>query len=394
MDAATFDQLQATLKSDGPAPAIDRLCGLLREGKDYGSLFYALLMKKRYQLGVSPFPTGPSQDLPETAHEEYENSIREAARLVGGLYLAESNIPHAWVYYRMLGEPAAVAEALEKVQPGEGEDCQPLVDIALHQGVHPRKGFDLVLERYGLCSAITTAGNLDPAHTSEVREYCVRRLVHALYAELAERLAGEILRHDGQAPSSRSVRELMAGRDWLFDDEFAHIDVSHLSSVVQMSVHLTRGPEMDLARELCAYGQRLPARFHGNTDPPFEDPYRDYGVFLSVLAGDNVEEGIAHFRRKADEADPETIGSYPAEVLVNLLLRLDRDAEAFEVARKHLAFADGRPLTCPSVAELCQRTGNYRTLAEVAREQGDPVHFVAGLIAAEKAACGLATRSC
>jgi hypothetical protein len=26
--------------------------------------------------------------------------------------------------------------------------------------------------------------------------------------------------------------------------------------------------------------------------------------------------------------------------------------------------------------------GDYRTLAEVAREQGDPVHFIAGLLAA------------
>jgi hypothetical protein len=382
MDAATFDQLQAALKTDGPAPAIDRLCALLRDRKDYGSLFYALLLKKRHQLGVSPIPTGPSQDLPESLHEDYENAIREAARLVGGLYLEEGNIPQAWVYFRMIGEPGPVTEALEKARPAEGEDCQPLVDIAFHQGANPRRGFDLILERYGICSAITLAGGLDGGQPPEVREYCVRRLVRALYAELAERLAAEILRREGKAPATRSVRELLAGRDWLFEDEFAHIDVSHLSSVVQMSIHLPPGPELELARELCAYGQRLPGRFHYNTDPPFEDPYRDYGVYLAALAGDAVEEGIAHFRKKAEEADPETVGSYPAEVLVNLLVRLGRDGEALAVARKHLAFADGRPLTCPSLGDLCRRTANYRTMAEVAREQGDAVHFVAGLIAA------------
>jgi hypothetical protein len=32
---------------------------------------------------------------------------------------------------------------------------------------------------------------------------------------------------------------------------------------------------------------------------------------------------------------------------------------------------------------LCQQTGEYRTLAEVAREQGDPVHFLAGLLASK-----------
>jgi hypothetical protein len=36
------------------------------------------------------------------------------------------------------------------------------------------------------------------------------------------------------------------------------------------------------------------------------------------------------------------------------------------------------------VAELCQKVNDYGTLAEVAREQGDPVHFMAGLLAARK----------
>ncbi len=376
-----YDQLQQTLRQEGPAAAIDRLCADLRERKDYGNLFYALLMKKRHALGVSPVPTGPAQDVPEHLQGDYENAIREAGRLVGQLYLDEGDIPRAWMYFRMLGEPEPVARALEGARPGEGEDCQPLVDIAFHQGVHPKRGFDLILERYGLCSAITMAGGMEFPPGSEVREYCIQRLVRALYQELQERLKAEVVRREGSAPEGASVRELMAGRDWLFEEEFAHIDVSHLSSVVQMSMHLTPGEELNLARELCAYGQRLSGRYSYSSDPPFEDQYRDYGTYLAILAGDQVEEGIAHFRAKADNADPETVGSYPAEVLVNLLLRLGREKEALEVARKHLANPDGRPLSCPSVGELCQRTRDYRTMAEVAREQGDPVHFLAGLIA-------------
>ena len=49
-----------------------------------------------------------------------------------------------------------------------------------------------------------------------------------------------------------------------------------------------------------------------------------------------------------------------------------------------LARVDDRRLTCPSIAELCQRTGDYATLAEVARQQDNPVHFVAGLVAAKQ----------
>ncbi|HXG10448.1 MAG TPA: hypothetical protein VNK04_11845 [Gemmataceae bacterium] len=384
MDPQVFDELERTVATEGPAAAIDRLCTRLREQKDYGSLFYALLMKKRYELGVSPLPTGPAQDLPESAHAPYEQAIREAGRLVGRLYLEAGDIPQAWAYFRMLGEPEPVAAALERYQPRDDDDVQTLVHIAFYEGVHPRKGFDWILERNGICNAITTLGSVELPHSADVRRYCVQRLVRALYQELRERLAADIAHRTGGPAPTGSVRELLAERDWLFADEYAHIDISHLSAVVQMSIQLEPGEELNLARELCQYGQRLPARLRYPGDPPFEDQYRAYGLYLDALAGENVEEALAYFRRQAEEADPETVGTYPAEVLVNLLLRLDRPAEALAVARRFLTKVDSRRLSCPGIAELCRLAGDYGTLAEVAREQGDTVHFLAGLIAVSR----------
>src|SRR5262245_17444137 len=187
MDSKVFDELQRTFAGEGPAAAIDRLCVRLREQKDYGSLFYALLMKKRHELGVSPVPTGPAQALPAAAHAPYEDAIRSAGRLVGRLYLEEGNIPQAWPYFRMISEPAPVAEALEKYQPREDDDLQPLVGIAFYEGVHPHKGFDWILERNGICNAITTLSSMELA-SLEVRRHCVGRLVRALYQELCERV--------------------------------------------------------------------------------------------------------------------------------------------------------------------------------------------------------------
>jgi hypothetical protein len=382
MDPHLFDDLQQSLAKEGPAKAIERLCTTLRDRKDYTNLFYALLMKKRFELGVSPVPAGASQDLPAELHAPYEDAIREAGRLVGQLYLDEGDIPHAWVFYRMLGEHEPMVNAIEKFQPQEGEDCQQVIEIAYHHGVQPRKGFDLILERYGICSAITMLGGGEFQHGAEVRDYCVQRLVRALYQELKERLIAEITRTQGFEPTGKTVRELIEGRDWLFGEDYFHVDVSHLSSVVQMASNLGPCPELELARELCAYGQRLSTRFQYNTDPPFEDQYKDYNIFLGIIAGDQVEEGLAHFRAKVENADPETVGTYPAEVFVNLLLRLNRPAEALDIARRYLASADEARLTCPNLVDLCQRTKNYAALAEIARQQGNPVHFMAGLIAA------------
>ena len=391
MDPAVFDELEKALAVEGPETAVQRLCDRLREDKDYHALFYALLMKKRHELGVSPVPTGPSKDLPAAVHAPYEEAIRQAGRLVGGLYLQDHQLPQAYAYYRMLGEPEPIKAALEAHQPVEGEDLQPLVQIAFYEGVHPRKGFDWIIERFGICNAITNLGGQDLPHSAEDRQYCLRRLTRALYHELRERLAAEIERHDGKRPAEADapqgtrgvVARLMEGRDWLFEDDGYHIDTSHLSSVVQMSILLNPCEELSVARELCAYGRRLSTRFRGRSDPPFEDMYEAYDRYLCILTGEDVEGGLAYFREQAEKSEAEGAGTYSAEVLVNLLLRLERPKDALETARKHLVKADGRQLTCPGITELCQQVGDYKTLAEAAREHGDVVHFMAGLLGAQ-----------
>jgi hypothetical protein len=375
-----LDDLQQTLRTAGPDAAIDRLCNELKARKDFHGLFYALLMKKRHQLGVSPVPTGSNQDLPASAHAAFEDGIRDAARTAGTLCLEAGNIPQAWAFFRMLNEPEPVAEALRRLEPAEDQDLQPLIEIALHHGVLPDRGYEWVLKRFGICSAITMlSGELNI--TPEARAACIRRLVRVMHKELVERLRAEIARQQGFEPTGTTVAELIAGRDWLFADDFYHIDLSHLNSTVQMATQLDGGEELKLARDMCNYGKRLSPRFRFQADPPFDDQYTAYDWYLATLTGEDVEGGIAYFRGRAEAADPQTVGTFPAEVLVNLLVRLGRTGEALAVSRQLLASASEGRLSCPSFVELCQRTGNYQALAEVAREQGHAINFVAGLIA-------------
>lgn len=382
MDQTLFDELQQTAATQGGATAIDRLCARLREQKDYAALFYALLMRKRFELGVSPVPTGSNQDLPSHVHAEFEDGIREAARTVGQLYLDDGKIPQAWAYFRMLGEPAPVIAALENARPGPDDDIQPLIDLAYHQTLLPKKGFEWVLQRYGICSAITSLGGGEVPFDKDTKDYCVKTLIRSLHDELLERLRQEVTRQQGFASTATSIPELIAGRDWLFADDYYHIDLSHLNAVVQMSTQLDPCPELKMARDLCAYGKKLSPRFQFPADPPFDQHYIDYDKFLGILTGDDVEAGLAHFRDKADQADPYEIGTYPAQVLVNLYLRLKRPKDALAVALKHLKNTEeGMRLSCPSLVELCQQCGDYQTLAEVSREQGNPVNFLAGLLA-------------
>jgi hypothetical protein len=380
--SSIFEELETTLHDKSAGAVTERLCQVLREQKDYHGLFYALILGKRLELGLPAVQVGKSDDLPRHVVQPYEDAIREAARTVGQLYLAEGNIGNAWPYFRMIGEPGPVVAAIETVDADDSEKTQQVIEIAFHEGASPRKGFDLLLKRYGICSAITTVGQAMQM-PPDVREHCVKRLVQALYAELRERLAADLESRGVNAPAETSVRDLVAKLDWSPDDEFYHVDVSHLGAVTQYAMQLPRCEELQLAIELCEYGQRLSPRFRYHTDPPFEDQYRDYGIYLKVIAGRDVDAGIEHFHAKAEAADPETIGTYPGQVLVTLLDRADRHQEAVAAFSRYLAQTDQRELSCPSLQELCHKAGDFRPLVEVSLRRGDLVNYAAGLLQAK-----------
>ena len=91
-----------------------------------------------------------------------------------------------------------------------------------------------------------------------------------------------------------------------------------------MSMQLEPCAELALRASCAPMANNCRRSFQFNADPPFENQYADYDAYLSTLTGEDVEGGLAHFHKKADEADPETVGTFPAEVLVNLLVRLER----------------------------------------------------------------------
>jgi hypothetical protein len=119
-------------------------------------------------------------------------------------------------------------------------------------------------------------------------------------------------------------------------------------------------------------------QFRGN--PPFEDVYEDYGIYLRALLGKNVDEAIAHFHNKMEKSEPNEPNSSVAQVLVGFLARLSRYREAIEVSRQYLAQLDSSQLSCPSVLQLCQMAEDYEQLMKFSKEQGDLLAFAAGAL--------------
>ncbi|MBX6315930.1 MAG: hypothetical protein IRY99_23905 [Isosphaeraceae bacterium] len=382
--ATACEDLERTLAASGPGAALDRLIAVLEERNEPRALLDALLLKARHDLGLPLIPVGPLAELPEPARTQYEERYIEAIRHVGRRLLAAGDIPAAWPYFRAIAESQPVAEAIEAYRPDEDEDGERLgqvIEVAFNQGAHPRKGWELILDHYGTCSAITAYEHLPSDEAT--RAACADRLVRHLHEQLVTSLRGEIARR-GQPlpPEGAPIPVLLAGRKWLFDEDAYHIDVSHLAAVVRLSPLLADPATIALAVELTDYGRHLSSRHRYEGDPPFERLYEDHAVYLRALLGQGVDAAIAHFRAKLGPADRENPyrDAMPAQVLIRLLVRLGRFDEAIDLAAEHLAGLPESALACPSVAQLCQRAGHLERLAQISRERGHLVDYMAALL--------------
>jgi hypothetical protein len=311
-----------------PRAAFDFLARKFLDDKQYSRLFETRLMQKRYELGLPLTQTSGLDGTPDDKRPALEQAFADAAREVGGLYLAAGDIPRAWSYYRAIGESAPIATALDRLDPGE--DLQAIIEIAFHEGAHPRKGFELVLEHYGLCRAISYYQQF-PGGPDRVE--ALHLLVRTLHGELIESLRRTIEQAEGQAPSTKLAAELIAGREWLFGEFSYYVDTSHLVSILQFSLGLEDREMVALALDLAEYGQHLSSNFHYRNELPFED-YIDYILYFRALLGRDLEAAIDHFRHK------------DTQVLV----------------------------------ELFARIGDFERLAALARERDDLLTFTAALL--------------
>jgi hypothetical protein len=377
-----FDRIADALCTVGPEAALEELIDHLGAAGSYRELLDALLLKARHDLKLPHVMTGPLSELPEPARSQYEEKYVDAIRLVGSRYLEGGDIPTAWAYYRVLGETGPVSQAITAYQPSDNDQrLGQIIEVAFNHGVNLRRGFELILEHYGTCPAISAFEQI-PSQDGAARVGCAESLIRRLHADLAANLRADIANR-GQLlpPAGASIAEMLRGREWLFSDESYHIDVSHLAAVVRSSIIVTEPQVLALAVDLTEYGRRLSPRLQFEGAPPFEQVFADHGIYLGALAGNNVEQAISHFHQKIEsgaETAPEP--SPAAQALVNLLVRLGRIGAALDVSSVYLAAFSESGLGCPTVAQLCERAGALDRLVKIARERGDLVNFAAALL--------------
>jgi len=422
-----FDELQSTLAAQGAPAACTRLADHLRGTGQYHELFDARLMQARHELGLPIVPSGTLDDLPEPARTRMEEKYLAACREVGSLLLEAGRVREAWMYLRPVGEKSDVAVALEKLREREAAKAEEqatanqesavqestdqefseqapagpsvveqIIEVALYEGVCPQLGFELVLENYGTCNAISLFDAQMHGRPPADKQAVAGVLVRHLHEELLRNVRADIVRREGarregHEPAAVSLQELVSGRPELFEGDNYHVDTTHLAAVVRFALVCEDPATLRLALDLTEYGRRLSTQYQFAGQEPFGDTYPAHAQFYRGLLGESADEAVAYFRQRADElAETDRTGqtnsaAVAGEVLVGLLARMGRTAEALEESASRLAAGGRNSGFAPGLLELAARAQRYDRLQQISREHADAVGFTAGLLGATSA---------
>jgi hypothetical protein len=227
---------------------------------------------------------------------------------------------------------------------------EELIEVCLHEGVDPKRGYALLLEHHGTCNAITTYESSVMRQPRSAQQAAAGLLVENVHRDLVAAVRSDIARQTGTEPSECTLRQLVAGIARILDN----------------------ADQLRLALDLTEYGRRLHSQFQYKGEPPFEDVYESHALFLGALVGERVEEAVQFFQDKAHTLDPQMHGGGAVEVLVQLLERIGRPDPAIEVL---LGFVDKQPQSAsqafPILLDLAQRSGKYDKLLQFCRDRND-----------------------
>lgn len=376
-----FAQLQEQFKAGGPNAVFDQLAATLREQKDYHKLFDALCAKKKHELGAPLHRPTSLDDVPAGKRDEFEAAYMSAAREVGQLLLADKKLGQAWIYFHAIRDTQAVRDAIESApMPRDAnEESEELIDLGFYKLVHPVKGMQIMLRTHGTCSTITSLDQQFQNLSPEQRAQCAAILVKSLHGDLLQSIQHEVKQRMPFAPPATTLRELIAGREWLFADNNYHIDVSHLHSTVRFARSLSpENVELKLALDLAEYGSQLSEQFQYAGEPPFVEFYPAHIQFFKFLLGDNRETAQAYFQQQLDREPDAPDQALIAYVMVDLMARTNQLDQALPLAEKYLVKAD--PDFAAAFAELCQQAGRFDVLMRSAEERGDLLTYAAALV--------------
>ena len=365
----------------GTNPEPEQLLAALEESlsqqQDFHRLFDAKLIRVRHQMGLPLTQPTSLENVPEQNEADFRRAYIDSAREVGQAFLDAGKLSDAWAYFRTIGEPEPIRQAIDRISiPREPDEAfDEVMNVALYEGAHMARGLEFLLKTHGTCNTVTAFSQLQQQMSLEERRQAGAMMVRTIYEDLQHSLKRDVESRQPVLNANASIRELITGRDALFADGNYHIDVSHLHSTVGFARALHKeDPELQQAIELCEYGAKLAGPLQYPGDVPFDEYYKAHHHFLSALAGNNVDDALAYFQKRlADEPDPPD-QQLIAFVLLDLAQRVGRTESVLETAAPYVSRMEDPGGF--SFSSLCVELGRLDLLEQTATQNDDAIGYV------------------
>ncbi|MCH2200654.1 MAG: hypothetical protein MK102_01680 [Fuerstiella sp.] len=361
----------------------DAIEDVLLHEKDFHRLFDAKLIRTRHQLGLPLSEPTSLDNIPSEHQSRFREAYVEAARTVGLLLLENDQLTDAWAYFRTIGEPDLIREVIDKVSVPQDPDesFDEVMNVALYEGAHMVKGLEFLLKTHGTCNSVTTLSQLQQQMTFEERRQSAALLVRQIYSDLQHSLKSDLESRNSTVDGSASIRELMSGPDVLLAEGNYHIDVSHLHSIVGFARSLTEGdPELELAIELCEYGNQLSESLQYPGNPPFDRYYEAHLHFLNALTGRKPEDALEWFFQRMDDETEDGGKRLVAFVILDLGQRTGQEDTA--MVRTASVLANVEDPGGFSFTSLCVEQDRLELLEETARTRDDVIAWATARLTA------------
>ncbi len=374
-----FDELQHLRNQSGSQSAVDRLIAYLESQGRFHEMFEALKMQLRLQLGLPAAQLDRNEKLSHDLELKLEQGLIEACRRVGEGFFKQGQIREGWMYMRPVGDRAAAAKVLEQIAVTD-DNVDELLEVLLHEGVDVGRGYQLALDRLGTCNSITLFESALGTKARSDQQVGAALLVKHVHTELLANLKRDITKREGKEPEEQTAEDLLKVRPDLLRDGSYHLDTSHLASTVRYARVLEKSDDLRLALDLTVYGRHLHPQFQYAGEEPFLDLYPSSAAFFRALLGQQVDQGIRYFTQKADSVDQGQFGTIAIEVLIDLLARCGRKAEAMRAYDKRMPAGNRLLGIAPTMLELSIGLGEYQSMQSICRKRDDLLGYAAALL--------------
>lgn len=301
------------------------------EAGDFHRLFEIRKIEARLDLGLPPLPSG--NDAEGAIRERLDEKLLAACRETAALWVSAGNLPAAWPYLEPLEDRAWVRALIRQV-PIDPNSLDGVVEYALHRGGDPEYGYELVLNYFGTCNAITVFDSISPYLSRPIREGLAAQLVAHFFREWAKNWG--LGWNEEQFSESQSIDSVIQKFNAVgpSDDQIRGVpcvDATHLHSVTRIGRVVREPIGLQKLLVLCRYGATLGDAFQYPGRPPFQSHFTDSAIFYQALLGSEVEQAIDHFRRKIEASFGSEDELEVREIVFDWLVRIGRTASACDV---------------------------------------------------------------